>query len=281
MELGPWFVKYGGHGTLEFEFKTHEYLFSQTFGDPSAPRIPRIVAYFTPQQEWAYLVTERIDSITPADAAPEAVAEALQWLRRVPRPSGLTLGSVGGGLALHEIFKDFKAPIPFSSAKALQIYMNQALHRIRPKSRPAEMHYLDDPLIFTQSDMDSSNFALDKNKRICMFDFRDVGVLPESFASYTLGGSLDPFINNVAGYLGWIDDRNRNSVARAGAVLKTSSDATLGTSAPTSNKIRTDTVDRSRYARHSQGLILACVCLCGFATLHADSVSQSMPGTTS
>ena len=81
-----------------------------------------------------------------------------------------------------------------------------------------------------------------------MFDFRDVGVLPEPFASYTLG-NLDPFINSVAKHLDWIDDRNRYSMARAGAVLKTSSDSTLGKSAPTSNKIRTNIVDRSRHER--------------------------------
>jgi hypothetical protein len=113
------------------------------------------------------------------------------------------------------------------------------------------MHFLNDRLIFTQSDMDSSNFALDEHKRVCMFDFRDVGVLPESFASYTLGNSSDPFISSVAEHLEWVDNRNRNSMTRAGAVLKTSSDATLGTSATASTEIRTDLVDRSRYTRYS------------------------------
>jgi hypothetical protein len=82
--LGPWFIKYDGHGTLELEYKTHEYLLSKTIGNPSAPRIPQVVAYFTPEQQWAYLVTERIDPFTSAYAAPEAVAKALQWLRCVP-----------------------------------------------------------------------------------------------------------------------------------------------------------------------------------------------------
>ena len=46
--LGPWFIKYGDHATLEPEYKTQEYLFSKAVGDPSAPRIPQVVAYFTP-----------------------------------------------------------------------------------------------------------------------------------------------------------------------------------------------------------------------------------------
>jgi len=89
------------------------------------------------------------------------------------------------------------------------------------------MDFLNDPLIFTQSDMDESNFALDENQRVCMFDFRDVGVLPESFASYTLGDSANPFIKSVAMHLDWVNDRNRGSMARAGAFLQTSSDATV------------------------------------------------------
>jgi hypothetical protein len=125
VELGSWFIKYNGHGTLESEYKTHEYLYNKAFGDSNAPRIPRIVAYFSPKQQWAYLVTERIDPMTPADVAPEAVAKALQWLRGVPAPQGLTLGPVGGGRARHELFKDFRAPLPFSSVKALQNYMNR------------------------------------------------------------------------------------------------------------------------------------------------------------
>ncbi len=69
-----------------------------------------------------------------------------------------------------------------------------------------------------------------------MFDFRDVGVLPESFASYTLGQVTDPFINSRGGgYLEWIDNRNKSSITRVGAVLKTTGDSTLGTSASTSS----------------------------------------------
>jgi len=174
------------------------------------------------------LVTERIDPILPANTSPQAVATAIQWLRSVPRPSGLTLGSVGGGRARHKLFKNSGAPLSFSSAEGLQKYMNLALQRIHPGGRPADMNFLNDQLIFTQSDMDESNFALDEHQRVCMFDFRDVGVLPESFASYTLGGSANPFIKSVAMHLDWVNDRNRGSMARAGAILQTSSNATLG-----------------------------------------------------
>jgi len=109
------------------------------------------------------------------------------------------------------------------------------------------MNFLDDRLIFTQSDMDESNFALDEHQRVCMFDFRDVGVLPESFASYTLGDSANPFIKSVAMHLDWVNDRNRASMARAGAILQTLGDATLGSSTTASAEIRTNLNDRSYF----------------------------------
>jgi len=80
-----------------------------------------------------------------------------------------------------------------------------------------------------------------------MFDFRDVGVLPESFASYTLGDSANPFIKSVAMHLDWVNDRNGASMARAGEILQTLGDATLGSSTTASAEIRTDLDDRSYF----------------------------------
>jgi hypothetical protein len=64
------------------------------------------------------------------------------------------------------------------------------------------MHFHDDRLVFTQSDMDESNFALDEHGRVCMFDFREIGVLQESFASYTLCCDANPFIHHGNSFLG-------------------------------------------------------------------------------
>ena len=122
--LRSWFIKYGSHRDLELECKTQNYLWSKTNGQQNVPRIPQVIAYFSPEKQWAYLVAERIDPILPANASPQAVATAIQWLRSVPPPPGLTLGSVGGGSARHKLFKDLEAPLSFSSAEALQKYMN-------------------------------------------------------------------------------------------------------------------------------------------------------------
>ncbi|KDR65916.1 hypothetical protein GALMADRAFT_232799 [Galerina marginata CBS 339.88] len=229
VEFGPWFVKYDTHEIIESAYKTQEYLFNQAMSDESAPRIPRVVAYFQMRGR-AYLVSERIDAISPADTAPEAVAQAIQWLRRVPPPSGLTLGSVGGGFPGHRVFNDYEAPHRFSSVQALQNYMNRALLLIPPRGRPPAMHFLSDPVIFTQSNMDSRNFGLDTDERVCMFDFSDIGVLPESFASFSLRKGDDPFLSRVAEYLDWVDNHNHNaySMARVSAALQMTSDPRLG-----------------------------------------------------
>ncbi|KAK0195135.1 hypothetical protein F5146DRAFT_1024339, partial [Armillaria mellea] len=123
-----YFLKYDSHVSLRFQCETQKYLHSMAVDDPSAPHVPEVVDYFTPKQQMAYLVMEFIDAITPADNAHEEIANALRWLSNVPTPAGVTIGSMGGGPARHRLFKDFKAPLPFSNKEALQRYMNKALN---------------------------------------------------------------------------------------------------------------------------------------------------------
>jgi hypothetical protein len=120
-----YFIKYGSHGSLRFQYETQKYLHSMAVNDPSAPRIAKVVDYFTPKQQMAYLVMEFIDDTTPADNAHEKVADALRWLHNVPAPSGVIIGSVGGGRARHELFNNYQAPLLFSSKEALEHYMNK------------------------------------------------------------------------------------------------------------------------------------------------------------
>lgn len=46
--------------------------------------------------------------------------------------------------------------------------------------------------MFTQSDMDDSNFGVDEHGRTVLMHFSDVGVLPESFVAYTLKNKHGP-----------------------------------------------------------------------------------------
>ncbi|KAI6098398.1 hypothetical protein EDD16DRAFT_560781 [Pisolithus croceorrhizus] len=68
-------------------------------------------------------------------------------------------------------------------------------------------------LVFTQSDMDASNFGVDDKGNACLFDFGKVGLLPESFASYSMSSNA-PFTVQVAKYLGWPSCPNLESMSK-------------------------------------------------------------------
>lgn len=107
------------------------------------------------------------------------------------------------------------------------------------------MSFSDDRLVFTQSDVEESNFAVDENCKVCIFDFEDVAVLPESFASYTMNAQDIPFVEKVAGYLQWSRSPNQISMAWAGGILGMMGDRTLGTSIFISCRTLTNDDDRS------------------------------------
>lgn len=86
-----------------------------------------------------------------------------------------------------------------------------------PRGRGAySVHIRDEPLVFTQSLMDEGNFMLDLKGRPCLLDFSHVGLLPESFAVYTV--KIKPFVREVAMYLSW-SSPNLASMSRAGGYL--------------------------------------------------------------
>jgi len=75
-----------------------------------------------------YLVMEFITlTAAPLDLI-DRTAQALVWLSSVPSPPNHVLGPLGGGRIRHKFFKDYKAPLVFSSVEALQRYM----HKVRP-----------------------------------------------------------------------------------------------------------------------------------------------------
>jgi hypothetical protein len=81
--------------------------------------------------------------------------------------------------------------------------------------------------------MAESNFLFDTNGKMCIVDFEDVGLLPESFANYTVLSGRSHFAKEVARYLGWTPSSNLESMAMAGGILNMLSDPTLGTSIST------------------------------------------------
>jgi len=225
--LGEYFVKYNSHGTLFPEYSMQQYIYNQSEVDASAPRVPKVYDYFTPENKMAYLVMEYIKlNIAPARDAPEKVAEALQWLRRVS-PSDATIGSLDPSAGF-TLFHGLDVSLKFSGIEALERYINRALDWSRPGTRPEDttISFSNEKLVFTQPDMDESNFFLDTEGKLCLIDFQEVSLLPESFAAYAVW-KRDPFVKKVAECLNW-PTHNVKSMGSARGFLMTMSDITLG-----------------------------------------------------
>lgn len=82
--------------------------------------------------------------------------------------------------------------------------------------------------MFTQSDIDVSNFGVDENGRTVLMDFSDVGLLPETFVAHTL--SSDETFEPVVASLGLSGNSKLRSIAAIAQCLGMVSDPKLGTS---------------------------------------------------
>ncbi|KAJ7262661.1 hypothetical protein B0H12DRAFT_1201281 [Mycena haematopus] len=182
-------VKFGSPRTLWPEIATLLYIseYAQSHADtPRMPRIPKVICHF--EHKWTmYLVMETITLVdTPPDL--ERTAEALRWLSGVPAPAGHVFGPLGGGPIRHSFFKDFKAPLVFSSIQALERYIEKggglfsklATERVGPVSLSGER------LMFMQADMHPSDFGVDDHGNTVLMDFGQIAILPESFAVYAI-----------------------------------------------------------------------------------------------
>jgi len=251
--VGQCFIKYDTHIPLYYQYLTQKYVYDKTVGDANAPRVAKVYDYFTqfsPRMgvRMAYLVMEHIDADpTPPSTAPEKVAEALQWLHRLPLPVDAAIGSIGGGVAHHRVFHDDVAPLHFSSIEALQRYINKvcpssavinrwqlivvwykSFHWLSGGRTEKEIDLSNERLVFTQSNPHEMNFLIDKDGKICLVDFDTVVLLPESFASYTMHINTDPFVQEVAKFLDWPRSPNYRSMSVARSLLVMIADPTLG-----------------------------------------------------
>jgi hypothetical protein len=80
--------------------------------EPDAPHIPEVYSSFTPDFTMAYLVMERIEfTPTSIQDLSQRVAQSLRWLHGLIFPDGATIGSLGGGHACYEPFKNYEATL--------------------------------------------------------------------------------------------------------------------------------------------------------------------------
>ncbi|KIO26467.1 hypothetical protein M407DRAFT_24191 [Tulasnella calospora MUT 4182] len=220
VEIEQFFVKFDDYEFMEPEVTTQTYVSQYAESDASAPRVAKILHFFKGGHRMGYAVMEYINLTSPP--VPEKVAEALEWLRKVPVPRDhVGIGPLGKGLARHKLFKNYKAPLRFSSINALEIYLNKVRSHETPVSLSGER------LVFTQSDVDESNFGIDDEGKTVLLDFAEVGILPESFASHTMS-SMDPFTVAVAKCLAWPDSPNLYSMSVISYLLWMLHDPSLG-----------------------------------------------------
>jgi hypothetical protein len=121
-----YFVKSGHPDDLWPELQTQSYIFDYATSNPhpDAPRIPQVVHHFGDSRT-KYLVMEFITlTATPLDLI-DRTTQALVWLSRVPPPPDHVIGPLGGGRIRQKFFKDYTAPLLFSSVEALQRYMHK------------------------------------------------------------------------------------------------------------------------------------------------------------
>lgn len=153
----------------------------------SAPRVP-VVHHIFQHEHLTYAIIESIETIqVSTDIFLRKVAAAVLWLRRQPVLPGVVLGPLGSGRAWHAIFKNKYAPLRFTGTMALERFLNKAVSTLqRWQPGLAEINIAGEPLVLTQSDMDPRTFAVDATGRPVIFDFGEIGWLPQSLANFTL-----------------------------------------------------------------------------------------------
>jgi len=120
-----YFVKFGDYSSLNPARLTQEHLAGLAKADKRAPHVPEIYHFFHRDERMAYVVMENIQTVEVS--TPDLVAktaEAVLWMRSVAAPSSVVLGPLGRGRARHAVFKDFEAPLHFTSVQALERYLN-------------------------------------------------------------------------------------------------------------------------------------------------------------
>ncbi|KAJ3575779.1 hypothetical protein NP233_g866 [Leucocoprinus birnbaumii] len=166
------------------------------------------VQYFRAQEN-GYVVMEYINLMPSPPALTERTTQALRSLSDVPAPSGHVISPLGDGLIRHGFFKDNEAPLHFSSVEALEQYIEKGRTMLLSlaKNTVQPVSISGDRLIFTQSDMDISNFGVDEHGNTILLDFAQIVMLPESFAAYSMS-SKDSLVG-IAESLGWSRSSNR------------------------------------------------------------------------
>lgn len=228
---GKYFVKFKETRFLWPEIATHVYISEYAQSQPETPGMPRIskvIHHFT-DQNMMYMVMEHI-TLTDTSPDPTKIAEALRWLSEVPAPPDHVFGPLGGGVIRHSFFKDYEAPLVFSSIEALERYIEKAgTYLSKLRTTPLERVSLSgERLMFTQPDMHPSNFGVDEHGNTVLMDFGEIAMLPESFVAFTLASYESQAASATARSIGLSRRSHLRSMAVIASVLWMIADPRLG-----------------------------------------------------
>ncbi|KAF9064541.1 hypothetical protein BDP27DRAFT_1333403 [Rhodocollybia butyracea] len=231
IHFNDYIVKFGDSWCFSSEVRMHNHFSKVTANELATPRVP-LIHYSFENEHLRYAIIEPIQTIQVAeDIFIQKVADAVSWMRDQACPVGVALGPLGSGPIYHEIFKTKYAPLPFTSVVALEKYLNKAVSILlrRQGQGVANISISGERLVLTQSDMHPSNFGIDVTGRVVIFDFGEIGWLPESLANYTLL-STGEFISKVAAHVfgDHLDSSNLVSLGAVKAILGLAARATLG-----------------------------------------------------
>ncbi|KAG8913126.1 hypothetical protein FRC00_002989 [Tulasnella sp. 408] len=227
--VGGFFVKYGGYSSVHPAYLTQVHLANAANAVPEV-HIPEVHHFFHRDNGMAYVVMEHIEMIeVSTEELVQKTAQAVKWMHSVEAPDEVVLGPLGSGPARHVVFKDCVAPLDFTSVDALERFLNKAFGKIRVFSKKpiADISFAGERLVLTQSDINPGNFGVDRERRLCIFDFTEIGWLLESFADYTLLFTTD-FAAAVATVLGTRTSPNLYSMGRT----TTATQSLLGANKP-------------------------------------------------
>ncbi|KAL1725619.1 hypothetical protein EV714DRAFT_287779 [Schizophyllum commune] len=221
------FVKFGHSSDLGPEIETQRYISDHAMTNPGrgVPRIPRMLHSFE-RDGTTYLVMEFINLVPTPEDFIDKVTAALMWLASVPAPPDHVLGPLGGGRIRHGLFKDARAPLPFSSVGALERIHPSLIHNLgqaytllssttRRTVSPVQIQGR--RLLFSQNDMDDSNFGVDEHGNLVLLDFAEIGWTPEALVAQTMFSK--PRLAPVAAALG-LSNEYCTSMSHISSVLK-------------------------------------------------------------
>ncbi|KAG9038125.1 hypothetical protein FS837_001301 [Tulasnella sp. UAMH 9824] len=205
-----------------------------------------------------YMVTKLTHTVgVPYEVLVAKAAEAVLWLRRQPAPPKALLGPVEEGVIHHLMFPDREAPLKLRTSMALQLFVDRALEICR-RSNPGLGHLdvLHQEVVFSQADVDESNFGVSPDGRPVIFDFFEIGRVPVPLANFTLvcGTAFAQDIAKIVSdtlHLGWQAAPDMILIAVVAATLVMVYDKKLGLNHDGTPKV----VSRSKFeAARSVGI---------------------------